>query len=105
MSKTEQSTSNMAPKADEDGTPSFSSIQSAESLRNLRDLVKQASKELRRLKKENAALAERIQELEGGPKIDPDAAVLAFDEEPERLRTTVKGFIQAIDNYLAEDEE
>ncbi len=102
---TEQSTSNMAPKVDEDGMPSFSSLQSAESLHNLRDLVKQASKELRRLKNENAALAARIQELEDGPKVDSDAAMLVFDEEPEQLRTSVKGFIQAIDSYLAEDEE
>ena len=85
--------------------PSFSSVRSAESLRKLRSLVKRAAKELRRLKKENAALAARIRELEAGPRIDPNATLLMFEEDPKRMKTAVNGFIQAIDNYLAKEGE
>ncbi len=94
---------NQASKPREIGVPAFASIRSAESLQQLRTHVKQAAKELRRLKKENAALAEHIRELEALPRIDPGTAILTFDEDREKLRTSVKAFIQAIDTYLAED--
>ena len=89
------------PKAD---LPDFPHIRSAEALQELRHRVKKAAKELHRLRRENAALAARIQELEARPtKIDPHTAMLAFEEEPKLLRSTVQSFIKAIDNCLAEE--
>ena len=105
MSESEQAISEQTPAAKKAGGPSFSSSRSAESLRNLRNLVKQAAKELRRLKEENAVLAARIRELEVGPKTDPDTSLVSFDEDPRQLHTTVTGFIRTIDTYLAEHTE
>ncbi len=80
-------------------------LKSLQSLERLRERVKQAAHELDRLRKENAALAERIRQLETRPDVDLDGTVLAFDADPEVLREKVEGFIKTIDTYLAKENE
>lgn len=72
------------------------------SLERLRDRVQAVADELERLREENAALRDRIEELETRPPTDPDLTTITFDDDPETLRRTVEGFIEAIDAYLAE---
>ncbi len=80
-------------------------MKSPQSLERLRDRVKKAAHELERLRKENAALTERIRRLETSPAVDLDGTVLAFDEDPVVLREKVEGFITAIDAYLTKESE
>ncbi|NBC17534.1 MAG: hypothetical protein GVY18_09505 [Bacteroidetes bacterium] len=72
------------------------------SLERLRDRVQTVAEELARLREENAALRDRVEELETRPPTDPDLTTITFDEDPETLRRTVENFIGAIDDYLAE---
>lgn len=78
-------------------------LKSPQSLERLRDRVQAAVHELDRLRKENAALTERIEHLETRPTLDVDGTLLAFDEHPDALREKVEGFISAIDQYLAKE--
>ncbi len=80
-------------------------LQSPQSLVRLRERVKQAAHELERLRKENAALAERIEQLETHPDINLDGTVFAFDADPDVLREKVEGFIKTIDAYLARENQ
>lgn len=80
-------------------------LKSPQSLERLRERVKQAAHELERLRKENAALATRLQRLETHADVDFDGTVLAFDTDPEDLREKVEGFIKTIDAYLARENE
>ncbi len=80
-------------------------LKNPQSLERLRDHVKKAARELERLRAENAALTERIRHLETTPAVDLEGTVLAFDEDPDRLREKVEGFIQAIDAYLARETQ
>lgn len=70
------------------------------SLERLRDRIDTAAMELRRLRDENRALAERIRELEARPEVDPGETVLTFDRDPEVLKRKIAGFIDALDAYL-----
>lgn len=78
-------------------------LKGTQSLERLRDHVRQAARELERLRQENATLHERLAALEDRPAVDPDAAVLGFDEDPAALRAKIEGFIEAIDAYLAQE--
>ena len=69
----------------------------------LRDRVRKAAQELERLRQENHALRERIEQLETRPAIDMDGTVLAFEDDPEVLRGKIEEFIEAIDIYLAQE--
>ena len=80
-------------------------LKSSPSLERLRERVKEAVHELDRLRKENAALAERIRQLETRPDVDLDGTVLAFEADPDVLREKVEGFIKTIDTYLAKENE
>ena len=80
-------------------------LKSPQALERLRDRVQTAARELARLRQENAKLAERIRTLETRPVVDPDAALVTFDEDPEELRRKVEGFIDAIDQYLSNEPE
>lgn len=74
------------------------------SLERLRDRVEVASRELRKLREENAALAARLSELESRPFLLEGETTISFDEDPEVLRRKVTGFIEAIDRYLQKEE-
>ncbi|MFV1980607.1 MAG: hypothetical protein ACC655_05575 [Rhodothermia bacterium] len=74
-----------------------------ESLSALRDHVSRAVDEIVRLRAQNNALARRLSKLEsdsGGVAIN-----LAGATDPEELRSTITGFIDAIDRYLASDDD
>lgn len=94
---------NVAPSPEPSGGPVR--LKAPQSLERLRDRVQAAADELARLRRENAALAARIRDLETRPAADPDASLLILDEEPEALRRKVQGFIDAIDRYLGNEEE
>ncbi len=79
-------------------------MKNPQSLQRLRDRVQEAVDELARLRQENAALYERIEELEARPAVDPDLTLLTFDEDPASLRRKVEGFIASIDAYLAGEQ-
>lgn len=74
------------------------------SLERLRDRVEVASRELRRLRDENAALATRLSELESRPFLLEGETTISFDEDPEVLRRKVTGFIETIDRFLQKEE-
>jgi hypothetical protein len=90
--------------ADGAETPSqgLARLRHPRSLERLRDRVQAVTEELNRLRDANAALRDRIEELETRPPTDPDLTTITFDQDPEALRRTVEGFIEAIDAYLAE---
>jgi len=70
-----------------------------ESLSALRDHVSKAVDEIVRLRAQNTSLARRLSQLESGS--DRTAINIAGSTDPEELRTTIGGFIDSIDRYLA----
>ena len=65
-------------------------------LGQLRDRVELAAREIERLRTENAALAQRLVELENQPATAP----LLGDADPEALKDRIQGFIDTIDQLL-----
>ena len=77
-----------------------------DSLERLRDSIEAAARELKRLREENAALAERVAALEAHPGTGLEqGTLLPFDEDPEVLRRKVASFIEAIDQHLKGESE
>ena len=71
------------------------------SLRRLRDRIERAAHELRVLREENTSLQERIAELEASSvESVSETNAFFFESDPESVKRTVEGFIQAIDRYL-----
>ena len=68
-------------------------------LARLRERVEAAVREIERLRSANAALAERVGELQGA--LGEDGPAPALPGDPDTLRTRVQGFIDAIDQVLA----
>ena len=79
-------------------------LKGTRALRKLRDRVELAANELMRLREENTALQQRIEELESMPAGDGGEGLLFLDTDPETLKRKVEGFIQSIDNYLENKE-
>ncbi|MEM6646460.1 MAG: hypothetical protein AAF730_09425 [Bacteroidota bacterium] len=73
------------------------------SLERLQERVELTLLEVSRLREENAALSERLNELESNPLVHLDANYVAFEEHPELLRRKVDQFIAAIDTYLGQE--
>ena len=92
-----------------DGTPQAAEelvyLRSTKSLERLRDRVRLAAEEIIRLRDENAALAERLAELETEASIQQEGHAIRMDEDPEVLRRKVSEFIEAIDNYLNHEQK
>ena len=80
-------------------------LRSIASMERLRDRVEVASHELRRLREENTALSQRIQELKTGPRVETSASFISFDNDPELLRRKITNYIEAIDRYLEKESE
>ena len=80
-------------------------LKSPQSLGRLRDRIRHAAQELERLRRENRALRDKIAELETRPPVDVDSALLSLDEDPAVLRAKIEGFIEAIDAYLAKEND
>lgn len=75
-------------------SPDSASRRDGNALARLRDRVEQAAAEIERLRMENAALADRVSRMsEGGTGVDVSG-------DPAQLRTTIQGFIDAIDRVL-----
>lgn len=70
-------------------------------LQRLRDRIEAATREIERLRAENAALAARLATFEGG-EASPLAAAFEGGDDPEALRAKIQGFIAAIDEVLRE---
>ncbi len=89
----------------EGSAPRTLGLKGTRSLRKLRDRVELAASELIRLREENTALQERIEQLESMPAgKGGDPGLLLLDTDPETLKRKVEGFIQSIDNYLENKE-
>lgn len=70
-------------------------------LSRLRDRVETAAREIERLRSENAALAQRVLELQDAR--DDRATSFSFGEpgeDTEVLRTRIEGFIETIDTLI-----
>jgi hypothetical protein len=80
--------------------PERTALERIASLERLRDRVETTARQMRRLREENAALSERIKELERRPDVDPAGTFLTLEEEPEQLKRRIAAFIEAIDGYL-----
>lgn len=88
----------------EGATEGVAGVKGLRSMRRLRDRVAAAAQELAQLRQENAALEQRISELEAGGRVLGDGGVaIPLEGDPEVLRRKVDGFIQAIDRFLEED--
>lgn len=81
------------------------SLKSIGSLERLRDRVATAAHELKRLREENQALTERLQELEARPDVEGQGTFLSLEQDPELLRRKIHGFIEAIDRYLENERK
>lgn len=81
------------------------SLKSIGSLERLRDRVETAAHELKRLREENQALTERLQELESRPDVEGQGTFLSLESDPELLRRKINGFIEAIDRYLENERK
>lgn len=73
-----------------------------ESLTALREYVSKAVDEIVRLRAQNKALARRLSQLESNQGAAP--VDLAGVDDPEELRATISGFIDAIDRFLTETD-
>lgn len=80
--------------------PEIKSRNEQESLAALREYVSKAVDEIVRLRAQNKALARRLSQLES--KQGAAAIDLAGADDPEELRATISGFIDAIDRYITE---
>lgn len=76
-----------------------------ESLERLRAHVEQTAQELHRLREENQALARRLEELQTLTPAAGAGTALVFEEPPEDLRQKIRGLIETIDTYLANETE
>ncbi len=74
------------------------------SLSHLRDRVEAAAREIERLRAENAALAERVLEVQDRRERAPSFAFGEGGDDPEALRRKVQGFIDTIDRLLQADD-
>ena len=74
-------------------------------LERLRERIETAVAEIERLRAENAALAERVQELADDAVAGGDGSglpALTLEGDPADLRKKVEAFIEAVDRMLAE---
>lgn len=69
-------------------------------LGRLRERIEAAAREVERLRDDNAALAERLAELQEAPEPGP---VPSAGDDPEQLRARIAGFIGTIDRLLDGD--
>ncbi len=81
------------------------SLKGLGSLERLRDRVETAAHELKRLREENQALAERVRELESHPEAEVQGTFLSLEHDPELLSRKITGFIEAIDRYLENERK
>lgn len=75
------------------------------SLERLKDRIQLAVRELKRLRDENAALAQQIEVLQQRASGSVDGTPVVFTEDPAQLRAKVESFIETIDQYLAHATE
>ncbi|MDT7855427.1 hypothetical protein RQM47_02095 [Rubrivirga sp. S365] len=90
-----------APTPPDDAGRASAARQEARALGPLRDRVETAAREIERLRSENAALAQRVLELQDAR--DDRAPSFSFggdEEDAEALRSRVQGFIDTIDAAL-----
>ena len=78
-------------------------LKSYKSLERLRDRVQLTTRELARLRAENAELQRQVEDLKAGGGTPVEGTPIVFTETPAGLRAKVEGFIEAIDQYLQED--
>lgn len=74
--------------------------ETAQLLKELRKRVRYLMQEVRKLRKENASMSERLEELE--ERVAHEGTLLMLDEDPETLRNQITTYIEAIDNELGE---
>lgn len=75
------------------------------SLERLKDRIQLAVRELRRLRDENAALAQQVEALQQRASGSAEGTPVVFTEDPAQLRTRIDSFIETIDQYLAHAAE
>ena len=73
---------------------------SARALERLRNRIELVSKELHRLREENASLQREVEELQMRGLGGVDGTPIVFTDNPAALRAKVEGFIESIDAYL-----
>lgn len=82
------------PPSPASDAPSAATRREGNALVRLRERVETAAAEIERLRAENARLADRIARIgEGGPGV-------SVSGDPAELRTSIQGFIDAIDRVL-----
>lgn len=78
----------------------LSGAKGTRALERLRDRILLASRELKRLREENAALQQQVEELRSRTLGPAEGTSIVFTETPAALRAKVDTFIDAIDQYL-----
>lgn len=88
----------------QDGTKQKPSVKSTfdehEAILGLRDYVGRAADEIGKLRARNAELAELVAELRSDANEHDSQTFLSTDDDPEKLRSRITGFIDTIDTYL-----
>lgn len=74
--------------------------ETAQLLQQLRKRVRYLMQEIQRLRRENASMAERLEELE--ERVAHDGTLLMLEEDPESLREQITAYIEVIDTKLGE---
>lgn len=69
-------------------------------MEHLRNRVESAANEIERLRTENAALAQRVLELQNGRAELESAHTFGEGEDAATLRARIEGFIRSIDEIL-----
>jgi predicted RNase H-like nuclease (RuvC/YqgF family) len=86
---------------------SASQSRSARAMERLRDRVMLVSRELTRLRQENASLHKELESLQSSGLGSFEGTPVVFSDSPAALRSRVEGFIDSIDAFLegADQEE
>ena len=82
------------------GPQNVTRLRKVESLERLKERVEAAADEIVRLRGENTRMASDISQLRSAVVEAEKKPALAFEGDPEELRSKVRGFIAAIDDYL-----
>lgn len=77
-------------------------IETARLLKMLRKRVRYLVQEVRRLRRENASMSARLEELE--QRVAHEGTLLMLEDDPDALREQINTYIRAIDEELGGHE-
>ena len=70
------------------------------SLDALRRRIEEAIQTIKQLRATNAALEERVRDLEKRPAVHPDHAFFSVPRTPDALKNDLRSFIETLDEHI-----